>query len=185
MTGANPHIPDPDELLRRVVGHDDEKAFEELFHIMYAPLAGYAGRFVDDGSVCQDMVQEVFVSLWERRRDLSHVRSARGYLAVAVRNRCLNLLEKEKHDRRYRQFARQSSFAEDGNDICLSSELDEMLSTALDRLPEAYRNVFEMSCLEKTRMRDVADTLGISLRTAKRYKAVVVDSLKKLLVRNM
>lgn len=159
----------------------EENELEQLFILFYAPLLAYARKYIDDLSVREDIVQEVFVSMWENRKTLPPVRSARGYLLAAVRNSCLNILKKNGHASRYHEFVLNEASQNGEDELYLSTELHEMLDNVLDRLPEAYRTVFEMHCVDRKHMSDIAEKLGISLRTAKRYKATVVDTLKKRL----
>ncbi len=160
--------------------HDYEKRFEQLFSLFHAPLMSYARRYIDDPAVCEDIVQEVFVSLWDNRNILPSILSTRSYLVTSVRNGCINHLKKKWHARRHRDFVLKSDLQNDtGGDVYLLSELCEMLENTLARLPEAYRTVFEMNLVDRQNLSDVAEKLGVSLRTAKRYKAATMEILRK------
>lgn len=174
------HILDLDSLLEKIVNHDDEKAFEQLFELFYSPLQNYAGRYINSKSACEDIVQEVFVSLWENRKTL-HVVSVRNYLLVSVRNRCLNFLKKERLTHRYQELVLKTTSHRDNENFYLLTELYEMLDNALAKLPETYRMIFEKYRIEKKSYEDIAEELHISVRTAKRYKSLVMDVLKKKL----
>ncbi|GAB6120948.1 RNA polymerase sigma-70 factor [Dysgonomonas termitidis] len=172
------HILDLDQLLEKVVNLDDEKAFEQLFQLFYSPLQNYAKRYIHNQSVYEDIVQEVFVSLWENRKTL-HIVSVRNYLLVSVRNHCLNFLKKEGLTYRYQEFVLKTASQKNNEDLYLLTELYEMLDKALAKLPETYRMIFEKHRIEKMSYEDIAEELHISVRTAKRYKCYVMDVLKK------
>jgi RNA polymerase sigma-70 factor (ECF subfamily) len=175
------HVLELEQLLWNSVILDDKKAFEQLFELFYPPLLNYANRYTDDRSMSEDIVQEVFVSLWENRQVLHITHSIRNYLLVTVRNHCLNYIKKEKYARRYQEFVikKESIEKEDREDFYLLTELYEMLEKTLAKLPKTYRKVFEMYRIEKKSYEDIAEELHISVRTAKRYKSHVLDILRK------
>lgn len=170
---------DLDQLLWKTVNLDDEKAFEQLFGFFYQPLLKYAGKYIDNRSVCEDIVQETFVSLWEHRKTLYISQSVRSYLIASIRNHCLNHLKKEGVTHKYDEFILNTTSQKEIEDFYLLTELSEMLDKALARLPETYRMVFEMHRIEKKSYENIANELCISVRTAKRYKSHVVDILRK------
>ncbi|MDR0748623.1 MAG: RNA polymerase sigma-70 factor [Tannerellaceae bacterium] len=172
------HTPDPETLLWKTVVNDDEKAFETLFCFFYPPLCVYARRYVDSLHAREDIVQDVFVALWEDRKRLSIAGPVRCYLVAAVRNHCLNYLRREGFLRNYQESIKETD-RQDTNDIYLLTELYELLEKALSKLPDTYRLVFEMHHMEGKNYEEIAQSLNISVRTAKRYKSQVTDFLKQ------
>lgn len=158
----------------------DEKAFKTLFSLYYPPLCIYAKRYIDSKAAREDIVQDVFAVLWEDRKKLSITGSIRFYLVAAVRNHCLNYLRREGLQRNYREAAIDSNLSgrQDMDDIYLLTELYELLDKALAKLPDTYRLVFEMHRMEGRNYEEIAETLNISVRTAKRYKSQVMDILR-------
>lgn len=173
------HISDPEHLFLKTVVNDDEKAFEKLFELFYPPLTIYAKRYIEERVLCEDIVQDVFASLWEERKKLSITSSIRNYLIAAVRNGCLNHLHKESLSKRYREFISTEHGDEDNEEVYLLTELNELFDKALAKLPETYRIVFEMHRMEGKDYNEIAATLNISVRTAKRYKSQVIEILKE------
>lgn len=172
---------EPDILLWKTAVNDDEKAFEKLFSLFYPTLSMYAKRYIEERAVCEDIVQDVFAILWEDRKKLVITSSVRNYLIVSVRNHCLNYLRKEGLTRQYEDFISEKNKASDleEEDVYLLTELHELLDKALSKLPDTYRIVFEMNRMEGKGYEEIADTLNISVRTAKRYKSQVIETLKK------
>jgi len=176
------HIQEPEQLLWKTVVNDDEKAFEMLFSLFYPPLCIYAKRYIESKPIREDIVQDVFVSLWENRKKLSITESVRYYLTFSVKNHCLNYLRREGLLFDYQKFTQENntlSGQQDANDIYLLTELHELLDKALSKLPDTYRKVFEMHRFEGKSYEEIAQTLNISIRTAKRYKSQVTDQLRK------
>lgn len=176
------HLPphsEPDLLLWNQVVKDDEKAFEKLFALFYPALAAYAQKYIEAPSICEDIAQDVFVSLWENRKNLIITSSLRNYLLISTRNNCLNYLRKENLNRQYQEsLLKDSPGAENEDDLHTLTELYDMLEKAVARLPEGYRSVFEMHFLEGKKYDEIAETMNLSLRTVKRYNAQAVEILK-------
>ncbi|MDR2919254.1 MAG: RNA polymerase sigma-70 factor [Tannerella sp.] len=170
---------EPEYLLWKTVVNDDEKAFQKLFELFYPALCIYAKKYIEERSIREDIVQDMFVYLWEDRKKLSITTSLRNYLMVAVRNRCFNYLHKEGIIRQYQESI-SSDYAEpQDEEMYLLSELYDLLDKTLAKLPETYRLVFEMHRMQGKDYNEIAETLNISVRTAKRYKSQVIDILQK------
>ncbi|WP_293710122.1 RNA polymerase sigma-70 factor [uncultured Parabacteroides sp.] len=158
-----------------------EKQFKKLFELFYPPLCQYAKRYIEDKAIREDIVQEVFASLWENRMKMTEGISIRAYLVVCTKNQCISYLRREGYMQQYMDLQiRKITSADSGeNDIYLLTELQALLDKALSKLPETYRLVFEMNRLEGKSFDEIAETLNISVRTAKRYKSQATDILKE------
>lgn len=165
-------------LLWNKVVNDDKKAFETLFKLFYQPLSVYAGKYIPESQICEDIAQDVFVSLWEDRKRLSIATSLRSYLVTSIRNHCLNYLRKENLNRQYRASVFDLNADVHEEDLYTFTELHEMLEKALARLPEGYRAVFEMHRLEGKKYDEIAEKMNLSLRTVKRYHSHSLEILR-------
>jgi len=158
----------------------DRETFEQLFELLYSPLSHYAATYVPCRHACEDVVQAAFVSLWEHRATVRVSSALRVWLFTAVRNGCLNHLKKEGHKSEYgNALLREERLLQDEGDAPLASELFSRLDGVLDRLPETYRSVFERHTLDRERLESIAERLGLSVRTVKRYKAAALKVLKR------
>ncbi|MCL1933229.1 MAG: RNA polymerase sigma-70 factor [Candidatus Azobacteroides sp.] len=154
-----------------------EDAYKELFHLYYSPLCEYASFYLSDED-SEDLVQEIMIILWEQREILAHVNSLKSYLFIVVRNRCLNVIEKEisrqrKHSRWYEEFREKF----ENPDFYLANDLMERIQEAIAELPESYREVFDRSRFTSKTNRKIAGELGISVKTVE-YR--ITQSLKIL-----
>ncbi|MTB51355.1 RNA polymerase sigma-70 factor [Lewinella sp. W8] len=144
-----------------------EAALDELFRRHYAGLCQIAIRFVGDGGEAEDIVQELFLSIWEKREKLPEdVAGVGAYLRRATRNRSLNFLRDrnripvddgdppEAH----------SSLGNPGEQI-EAAELRQRIDRAIDRLPERCRLIFVMSRIEEMSHREISEALDISNKT--------------------
>jgi len=144
----------------------DEAAFEGIFRQWYEPLCGYASRLTDgDLDEAEDLVQQVFVKLWERREQLDIAWSLKGYLYKTVHNTALNRLRTAKTHSRYLDFNAAQLEKEHTPPDFAVGELAERIQNALEKLPPQCRHIFELSRFEELKYREIADQLGISIKT--------------------
>ncbi len=173
-------IQNPDELLWKIAINDDKEAYRTLFDLFYPALCLFAKRYVEERAVAEDLVQDVFVTLWESRKKIRVESSARNYLVVSVRNQCLNYLKREGYKQNYIDaYLAKNADQSDYDEFYLLTELQKLLDEALAKLPETYRLIFEMSRLENNSNTEIAEKLNIPLRTVERYKAKAIEILKK------
>ena len=161
---------DYDLLIMKVVANDDEAAYYKLFNQFYTPLCVYAFRYVRSMQTREDIVQDVFLKLWNDRKSIQITSSIRTYLLVATKNHCLNYLQRKELELSYEQsllkeFCETSS--EDG--LYSLSELQSMIDKAIANLPEKYRKIFEMSRFQNLTYREIAEQEGISVKTVEAY----------------
>lgn len=144
-----------------------EVALDELFRRHYAGLCQIAIRFVGDGGEAEDIVQELFLSIWEKREKLPEdVAGVGAYLRRATRNRSLNFLRDRNRipvDDGDPPEA-PSSLGNPGEQI-EAAELRQRIDRAIDRLPERCRLIFVMSRIEEMSHREISEALDISNKT--------------------
>lgn len=144
----------------------NESAFEQVFRLYYAPLCRYAVRFVMESAEAEEVVQQVFTRVWERRAELNITVSLKSYLYRSVHNGCLNLKQKQQNERHYRETQLRVVHASTEPLMEMRSrELQQAITNALDVLPEQCRRVFELSRFEELKYKEIADSLGISIKT--------------------
>lgn len=144
----------------------DEAVFDAVFRRWYEPLCHYVARLTDDDmDEAEDLVQQVFVKLWEQRDRLDIAWSLKAYLYKAVHNAALNRLRAANTRSKYLEYnavqLENAPIQPDDN----ARELTERLQKALDMLPPQCRHVFELSRFEDLKYREIADQLGISIKT--------------------
>ena len=145
----------------------DPAHFERLFKTHYAPLHRYAYRLVDNADAAEEIVQSTFAKLWEGRHALRIEESGQAYLYRAVHNRSLNHLEHQKVRRTHAAHVMRQgeATAGDGENTTRLRALEARLDAVLKRLPEGCRTVFQLSRFEDLKYREIADRLGLSVKT--------------------
>lgn len=157
----------------------DKAQYERLFKSHYRHLVNFARQYVGDGDSCEDIVQKVFIRLWEKRAQIDPDQGVVSYLFTAVKNRALNHLRDSK---KYRSELLDIECAE--MDVAFEvdhlavDELKRKIAEALESLPEKCRLVFEMSRFEDMKYRDIAESLAISPKTVEAHMSKAIRKLR-------
>jgi RNA polymerase sigma-70 factor (ECF subfamily) len=168
-------------LLRNIALNDDSSAFCSLFELYYAPLCLFAKRYVEDKAAREDIVQDVFVAIWEKRKLISFTTSAKNYLISCVKNSSLNYLRKQSYFQDYQDKWAENPpvYEEDPDSLYNLQELRDLLTKALSKLPETYRLAFTMSRFKDKSVPEIADIMQVSTRTVERYRNRAMEILKE------
>lgn len=165
----------------------DERALRSIFDRYYGLLLGDIHRIVADEDSCQDLAQEIFVDLWRKRDELDIHTSLRAYLRRAAVNRAINYLKTS------RRFVSEDpgtlSQAPDSSpsDIQYKADqenLEKTLYAAIDTLPEKCRAIFALSRFEQLSHREIAEKLGISVKTIENQITKAMKILREALVKH-
>ncbi len=168
-----------DTLLRNISVYDDEESYRRLFEGYYPALCLFAKRYICELAVREDIVQDLFFTVWENRKNISPAVSARNYLLTCVKNQCLNYLRRQSTETDYQmRIPRMPEYGADSEELYTLTELQDLLTKALAKLPEKYRKVFEMNRMENKGYDEIAREMRISTRTVERYRDKAVELLK-------
>ncbi|SMC95760.1 RNA polymerase sigma-70 factor [Pedobacter africanus] len=161
---------------------DDDEAFEHLFKMHFKALHAYAIAILRDEDIAEEVVQNMFLKFWEKRELLNIQTSVKAYLYKCVYHDSLNLLKHEKIKTKYQDFATytMNSHNEPASSKVETSELERQIGLALNELPEQCRTIFQMSRFEELKYREIADQLGLSVKTIENQmgKALKIMRLK-------
>ncbi|MEL7587556.1 MAG: RNA polymerase sigma-70 factor [Prolixibacteraceae bacterium] len=168
------------ELTERIC-KGDRVAFDVAFRRYYPGLVIFASQFTAEQSVAEEIVQDFFVRLWEKRMDLVFTDSMKSYFFTSVKNRCFNYLKHRKIEmeviERLKVISRQSLLFEP--DVYLDSELQEKITRAVNALPERCREVFIMSRFKGMKNDEIAEQLNLSKRTVETHISNAIASLRR------
>lgn len=166
-------------------------AYREVFRILYPRLKGYCKLFVSDENEVEDIIQDSFLMLWEKRHTLDSKKKIESLIFVMVRNQCLNYLKKrrlesEKVSIDMLNFSELQYLYQIDLNEKEEKSIEELLvisfQKAVNNLPEKTRDVFVQCKLEGKKQKDVADNLGISLKMVEKHiakaKVIISDQLK-------
>ena len=146
----------------------DEQAFELLFRKYYVKLCSFANKFLNEPEEARDIVQQVFIKLWECRDYIDPDDSIKAYLFKMTQNICINKLQRKKVESKYAEIYRliylnQHEISPD--ESLLTGELEKNINSALSRIPPRCKQVFELSRIEGLKYIEIADVLNISVKT--------------------
>jgi RNA polymerase sigma-70 factor (ECF subfamily) len=170
-----------------IYGFNDIRDFEMLFKSHYQNLCSYAYLFLKDPDISEDTVQEVFFKLWKNRETIEIDTSVKSYLFRAVRNGCMNVIEHMKVRDGYREIVEGAYYGDNSDSIdqAIVNELEQKIRETIDLLPPERRKIFLMSRYEGLKYREIADELGISVKTVENqmYQALgfMRENLKEYL----
>lgn len=157
----------PDEYQIGEIRIGNEAVFETVFRQYYSPLCRYADLLLGDPDEAEEVVQTVFLTIWERRESLLITTSLKAYLYRAVHNRCLNRISQQSIQAGHRQQAATELYSQASSPTqsLLADELSSRLQQAISQLPEQCRRAFELSRFEELSYKDIARRLGIATKT--------------------
>ncbi|WP_343533408.1 RNA polymerase sigma-70 factor [Pedobacter sp.] len=162
----------------------NDVAFEQLFKSHYKALHSYANMLLKDLDAAEEVVQTMFLRLWEKRHLLDVQTSVKAYLYKCVYNDSLNLMKHERVKNKYQDFTLHTMNTEHesaSNKVELS-ELQRQLQNALNTLPEQCRIIFQMSRFEELKYKEIAERLGISIKTVENQMGKALKILRLKLV---
>ncbi len=156
-----------EELFEVIKESGDYVAFEKLYKRFYYILTHYAYRYMKCPELANDMVSEVFYKLWKKRDSISVTTSLQSYLFTAVRNRCLDQLRVENRVDKCDDSVLIDLDSSSSTPLqhAIAEELQQKIENAIEALPKDRRKVFRMSRDNGLKYKEIADTLGISIKT--------------------
>lgn len=151
------------------------KEFEAYFRKLYLPLGMYALRLVDDADVAEDMVQDAFAKVWQYIEDGGEIENFPSFIYRSVRNACLSYLRN-----RYETVS-ESEIPGAGEEEIDTSIRDARIWRAIDDLPRKCREVFLMSKRDGLTNEEIAEEMGISIKTVKNQMTKAYARLREAL----
>jgi RNA polymerase sigma-70 factor (family 1) len=168
-------------LQSRISIHEDQVAYKELFTGFYYYLHNFALSFIKSKQSAEEIVSDVFIKIWEKRFELEKIGNLKVYLFVATRNISLNYLEKQKRnatsgiDEKLAEDAR--SFYYDPEQLLITEEMMQRIQNAIDALPPKCRAIFKMVKEGDLHYKEVAEILGISVKTVENQLAIALRKI--------
>jgi RNA polymerase sigma-70 factor, ECF subfamily len=160
----------------------DERSFEQLFLNYFKPLCSYAFRFTNETEAAEEIVQDFFVRLWEKRMAIEIDSSLNNYMFRSVKNHCLNLIQHNKIKNRYSEKIKEASNPTiEPSQFFIEPELIEKIEKAISLLPEKRREVFRLSREEGLKYKEIAEKLNISVKTVEAQMGFALKFLREQL----
>ena len=161
------------------VKNGDKEAFKQLFDTYYKHLVILGMRYVEDQDLSENIVQDVFVNLWEKRKELQ-IHSVQGYLIVSVRNRCQNELKRQQMMRTHHLNLFQDAFqpeSEFPDDYIMNK-----IMSVINSMPEKRRKIFKLNRLDGLKYKEIALVMHISPKTVEIQMGKALKYLRENLI---
>ncbi|OZI05838.1 RNA polymerase subunit sigma-24 [Siphonobacter sp. BAB-5385] len=174
-------IPASEHTLLTALAQSDAAAFTEIYDRYWQLLLETAYQRLGDQDQAMDVVQDVFVKLWDQRETLD-IQHLRAYLQTAVRYRVYNLIALQKVNDTYFKYLSlldQSSGAADY--FVLYTELEQQFKQILEQMPEKRREVFDLRHVEGLSTKEIAAQLNITQKTVQNQLIKALDSIREIL----
>jgi RNA polymerase sigma-70 factor (ECF subfamily) len=156
-----------------------EKEFEKIFREYFDVLSNIAYNVVHDEDTAKDLVQQVYLKLWQKKDKLQIRGKVKSYLHRAVVNTCLNYIEKNKKLSPLDETVYNVKVAEaDTSNQTPVEEVEKGVRQAIELLPEKCRIVFSLSRFSGMKNKEIAEYLGISIKSVEKHIGKALKQLR-------
>ncbi len=160
----------------------DEQAFELLYRKYFKRLCAFANKYLHDYEATQEVIQEVFFTIWEKREYLDSDKPILSFLFQSTKNKSLHIIEHSKVVDKYQEvikYAYSQGDYFDTQDSLLAKELEAKLGEIIESLPVQCRKVFLLSRQEGKKYREIAEELNISEKTVETHMNKALKVFRK------
>jgi RNA polymerase sigma-70 factor (ECF subfamily) len=170
----------PDKVSNTILVRD-KSSFRLLYEKHHDELFRFAESFVCCPGISEDIVQEVFIRLWEDK-NLKIKTSLRSYLFSMTRNRCLNYIRSMKVEDKHKIKLTEAQIVSNSSDINLDDNVFKEIKTAVSELPEQCKQIYELAIYDGLKYAEIAEELHVSIDTVKVQVFRAKKNLRKKLV---
>ena len=164
--------------LLSLIENGSSDAFTEFYSDSFKKLILVSQKYVNDVYVAEEIVQNIFLKIWEDRSVLVNIKSIRSYLYRSVANASINHLNKARNIEKHHAKIAEHLTEEDIELLDEQNQLIALLYEEIELLPEKCRQVFKMSRLDGLKYRDIASKLGISEKTVENHMGNALKILR-------
>lgn len=170
--------------LTRSIAEGDTNAWEEVYLLLYDPVATFTNRIIRSQEDAYDIAQEVFIVLWKNRSKVDPEKNIKGYIYTITKTLALKYLRDKIRTDEFAPASHAYDLTADElspDNIIMAEEINMLVRLALESMPKQRRLVFEMSRKEGLSYDEIAEKLGLSKRTVENHIYNVTKELKELL----
>lgn len=160
----------------------DQTAFELLFNYYCQKLINFARRYVIDVQIAENIVQDIFVSIWNHRENLNPSKSIKSYLFTSIKNEALKeLRHRDVQIRSQERLLDLHPKNVDPEQELTADEINKEIYQAIDKLPEKCREIFMMNRFDELKYAEIAEVLNISVKTVETQMGRALKKLRERL----
>ena len=161
-----------------LINTEDRQAFKEMFGLYYKALCAFSYKYVQDPHEVEDLIQDVFVSFWEHKKDFEDINSIKAFLYTSARNRCLNYLKhlsvQKKHETSLIYELESDQFF---IRHVIEEEVFNQLYAEINSLPEGSQKIMLLA-MKGLKNKEIAEKLDITENTVKTQKKIAYAKIK-------
>lgn len=176
-------MPLTDNQIATALRQGDESIFEQVFKTYYECLCHFANTFVADMDEAEEVVQNVFLHLWEIRATVDIHSSIKSYLYQSVHNRCLNAIKHNKVKQAHGEYVKYTQGSEpvDISQPMQAQELEHLIAQAIESMPPQCQKVFKLSRFEELSYAEIAAQMNIALKTVENQMGKALRMMREQL----
>ena len=168
------------DLQRRIAVYEDETAYKELFLTMFSSLTRFSTGIIQSRETAEEIVSDVFISIWNNRSQLNEIEDLQLYIFIAVKNNSLRKLKQQNRNATVsfdELTVELDSLYQNPEDKVLSDESMQQIETAIDHLPQRAKLIFKLAKEDRMRYKDIAALLDISVKTVDHQLSIALRKI--------
>jgi len=161
------------------------EALAHFFDLHYKALCFFVEGIIGNMAEAEDIVADCYLKLWKGNKQIESTQNIKGFLYVSCRNGCMDYFRKLKvktaaQEEAFRQLNQQHGqlFYE-----VVKTDVMEILALELESLPDLQRQIIKLLYFEQKKTDEIAEMLGLSVKTVRNYKALAVESMKNSILK--
>lgn len=174
-------VPDK-ELLRKIVLHDDQRAFRAFFGRYYHRLVRFCFYYVKTHENAEDVVEEVFFKFFSKRKHLD-IRNIQSFMFMMAKNESLNFIKKQRHRLLHASLECEDDYHyqtdPNSEDKLMSGEFEKLIYSVIDSFPPKRKTIFQLSREENMSYPEIASLLNVSVKTVESHISVALKTLRQ------
>jgi len=175
---------DSQTLWIRICEKDDISAFEELHSMYYSALCNFTFSYLKEKEACEEVVSDVFVALWQKRKELENIRNIKSYLYTCSKNLSIDLIRKNAIRIQSDTNCYEIEIPDIDENLLSPLEMKEFrnnLNNAIEQLPPQCKLIFKMLINDQLAYKEIADVLNLSRKTVAAQIAIAYKKLSVVL----
>ena len=167
----------------KLVSEDDVNALEFFYKKYHAELVLYAFKFLGNEEDAKDNVQQLFLSLWEKRKNITINTSVKSYLFTSLRNRLIDQIKRTVHSKSL-QNETESLFIDQGDlavNVMIGDEMQKLITDTIQKLPDKTREIFCLNRFEGLKYKEIAKEMEMTVKNVEYHIGNALKSLRNIL----
>ncbi len=168
------------DLQRRIAVYEDETAYKELFLTLFSSLTRFSASIIQSKETAEEIVSDVFISIWNNRSQLNEIEDLQLYIFIAVKNNSIRKLKQQSRNATISlddMNVELDSLYQNPEDKVLSDESLHQIETAINHLPQRARLIFKLAKEDRMRYKDIASLLDISVKTVDHQLSIALRKI--------